>query len=164
VLRIGDLDDLVDDPDVRVELLVVRRLGCADVCPLGEVHEGDLFVERETPLADVRGAITSGRLRFGLEWYLVYGPTIGPSLHDVIVDVAIDGHGLEGLIGGGVDIDQLISWALPPPIGGYSDAKYEFLRRFSDLSPSPRDPSICDHISAGLELEAVRVFVPFDAP
>jgi len=41
------------------------------------------------------------------------------------------------------------------------DALWTLYRRFSDLSPSPGDPSICDRISAGIELEAVRVFVPW---
>ncbi len=164
-LRVGELDDLVDDPDVRVEILVVERLGCGGaLCPLGEVSERDVFVDRAMPVANGRGAIRGGRLRFTIPSYPLDGPTLTTALHDVVLDVAIDEHHLDGVIAGGIDIAEQVALArsimsLPIDPSG-DDGLWTLYRRFSDLSPSPSDPSICDRISAGLELEAVRVFVP----
>lgn len=165
VVRVGELDDLRDDPDVRVEILVVERPGCGGAtCPLGEVTEGEVFVERARPIADVRGTIVDGRLRFSFASYLVDSEAIGTPIHDARVDVAIDEHGLEGAIGGGLDVDELVAWStrfMECIDGSCYEQSRELHRTFSDLSPSPLDPAICDRISVGLEVEATRVFVPF---
>jgi len=64
-----------------------------------------------------------------------------------------------------MDIAEQVALArsiMSPPIDpSGDDGLWTLYRGFSDLSPSPSDPSICDRISAGLELEAVRVFVPW---
>lgn len=165
VVRVGELDDLVDDPDVRVEVLAVERPGCGGAtCPLGALEEGEVFVDRGMRIADVRGAIVGGRLRFSLASYLVDSVTIGTPMHDVRVDVALGEHGLTGVMAGGLDVGELVGWStrfmtfVDP--SGY-DMYYELYWRFSDLSPSTADASICDRLSVAFEVEAVRVFVPY---
>ncbi len=159
VVRVGELEDLVDDPEVRVEILVVARPDCeVATCPLGELREGEVFVERAMPLADVRGAIVDGRLRFSLASYLVDDEAT--PLHDAILDLVIGERGLSGVIGGGLDIQEINDLNAritphPPPV------ESSLLWDFSDLAPSATDPSRCEQISMALELEAVRVFVPF---
>lgn len=165
VVRVSDIDDPSDDPDVRVEVLAVERPGCGgEACPLGEVAVDEVFLDRGMSLADVRGTITDGHVRFSLASYFVEGPSVPTPLHDVVVDLEIDAQGgANGALGGGLDIEEMVSHAaaLMPIIdpSGY-DAYYERLRQFSDLSPSASDPTICDRVSMAFELEAVRVVVP----
>jgi len=163
-IRVTELDDLTSDADVQVEILVVERLRCfGGVCPPGEIPVGDLFVDRRMPIVrDLPGAIVEGRLRFELPTFAAAGP-IGILLREVVVEVAIDEHGLEGVIAGGYAIEDVITFAdsgalsIEPP--DYTMLRM-MLQGFSDLSPSPGDASVCDSISAAMSVDAVRVFVP----
>ncbi len=114
-------------------------------------------------IADVRGVIIEGHLRFSLASYFVAGPVISTPLHDVVLDVAIDEHGVSGVMGGGVDIEELVAFSssiMPVIDPTLVEGQYAHLRGFSDLSPRAADPSICDRISMAFELEAVRITLP----
>jgi len=162
-IRVTELDDLANDPDVEVEVLVVERLRCfGGVCPPGEIVVGDLFVDRRMPIvSDLPGAIVEGRLRFELPTFAAAGP-IGILLREVVVEVAVDEAGLEGVIAGAYAIEDVITFAVS--FSSIKPPDYTMLRMrlqgFSDLSASPSDASLCDALSSAMTVEAVRVFVP----
>lgn len=164
-IRVTELDDVANDPDVRVEVLVVARPGCTDaMCPPGEIHAGDVFVDRGTPIAsDLAGAVVDGHLRFTMPRFAWISPTIPFDLADGVIDVAVDDDGLEGVIAGAYAIqtlldlaDQLMPSIMPPD---HTMLRMHF-QTFSDLLPSPEDASVCDAISTGMSVEATRIVVP----
>lgn len=162
-IRVTELDDLASDPDVQVEILVVERLRCfGGVCPPGEIREGDLFVDRRMPIAqELPGAIVEGRLRFELPSFLASGP-IPVALGDAVIEVAIDEHGLAGVIAGAYAIEDVLRFAdasmtIKPPDHTMLIAFFESV---SDLSPREGDSSVCEAISSAMTMTAVRVFVP----
>jgi hypothetical protein len=162
-IRVSELDDLVNDPDVVVAVQHVVTPGCDEPpCPPGEVAPRAVFhASREVPIAsDLRGAIVEGHLRFELPM-LPLGGRVPLLLEDLVVDVSVGEDALAGTMAGEYPfwaLMQLTDSILPPPITPMDPTPFQ--RRVADLHPSERDASLCDGVSSALTIEATRILLP----
>ncbi len=162
-IRVNDLDSFVEDADVRVDLLLVRTVGCAsDACPPpgGVVTPGATWSRVHVPLASgLPGEVVGGRLRVLLEDFpLVFdagGVEVTMRIRESVLEGDVSATGLDhGVIAGGVAVDDLVFLAetIMPGIG---ETARGILIELADLRPSPADPLACTQLSAGLGVTAV---------
>jgi hypothetical protein len=162
-IQLSSLDSFDDDPEVRVDLFLVKPEGCAgDVCPPpgGVVSAGARWIRSLVPIGSaLPGEIVAGRLHvvahdFPLS-FDASGVTVTMTVRDSILEGDVSAFGLEnGVLGGGILVEDLVLLAemIMPGIG---ETARGILVDLADLSPSAADPLVCREVSAGMGLTAV---------
>jgi len=162
-IRVSGIDSYSDDPSVTVDWFYVKPASCTgDVCELpGGVRPDASWIARGAPLeTGAPGRIVGGRLSTTMTAFpLVLGDSVialDLQIEDAVLEARVTPTALsEATLGGGITIDDYVAAfeALMPGIG---ETARGLLEMYADIQPDPRDPVICQSLSAGISLSAVR--------
>ncbi len=164
-IRVRDVNDPLEDPEVSVDVVVVEPTSCADGrCTRGP-RPGDEWLEVEPVANRIPAAIENERLRVALgDREIVFQPapiagmprsSMSLTLHDAILSAVVGPDQLdEATLGGSISVGQVVE-AGEQRNPGTAEIARALLQDFADLRPSPTDPAACEMISAGFWFEVV---------
>jgi hypothetical protein len=170
-IRVSGIDSYDDDDTVEVELGTTHVPGCdlAEPSTCVPVIDGTTLASGQPVVFVALGApvsmtIVAGRLvgtlgTMNLPAALLRAtgePAELPvTVNDARIDTAISEDALDGALGGGLIVSDMLSRAFDPTVDPAVGRMV--LETAADLDPSPSDPLICGALSIGVQLSAVRV-------
>lgn len=183
IFRVEGVDDLVDDPRVTVRLMK----GATETLPIlattGSLAPSQTFgVDERTPISTGAGYIENGILHAG-----PFEATIPLKIFAVTADIRVHGavfrgavradgslgtmqmetpdagvdHAGEAMLGGGIEVQQVVDIAHMADVGLISDSAEVFLRAGADLA---FDGESCQQISSALLFRTEPAFLLGDRP
>lgn len=166
VMHISDAEG-ENDGTVTAELNLAELMGGGMPTATGRrIDANQSFVLGPDTIAAM-GSLSGGTFHASVDLVsipldLVEGTPLTLNIRDAQIgfDVAADGTLSNGVIGGSLNVEELVTaLAMIPDFASFETIARDTLGDMADLSPSADDPQFCENISIGLTFHAVAAVV-----